>query len=129
MLPQCRSRDDASNKQLRQAAALLKQAAGISLTPALELPSSNATAALDGGDGTHGEAAAADGKEEDVLAKAYPGLDIAESAHVGALRELAVCYELGERQVRTAAVFPCMHACMHACMHVQAQHVQRGGCN
>jgi hypothetical protein len=103
----CRAREDASNKQLRQAAALLKQAAGMSLAPSLEVLGVNATDAGAGeeADGSSGEghAAAAAAVEEDVLGRPYPGLDIAEGAHLGALKELAVCYELGAEFLHSCA--------------------------
>lgn len=81
----CRSRNDATAKQLRQAADLLKSAAGVNFGTAvpLELASTNTTEA-------EGEAG-----HDNIMTRHYPGLEIAENGHVEALKELAACYELG----------------------------------
>lgn len=81
----CRSRDDASTKQLRRAADLLKSAAGVSLGVSLPVEQT----ALNNTDAEGIEA------KDDILSRHFAGLEIAENGHVGALKELAVCYELG----------------------------------
>ena len=88
-----RSREDATNKQLRQAATLLKAAAGISLAPVLELSAANVTEAATAAEAGGGEPAA---QLPHMLARPYPGLEVAEGAHLEALKELANAYELGE---------------------------------
>ncbi|EIE24098.1 HCP-like protein [Coccomyxa subellipsoidea C-169] len=89
-----RSKKDASAKQLRQAADLLKSAAGVSLgvSMAVEETALNATDAE--GSGAH----------DDVLSSHFSGLEIADNGHVGAIKELAVCYELGEGVLFNPAV-------------------------
>ena len=90
-----RSREDASNKQLRQAAALLKAAAGISLAPVLELSAAaNETEAVAAAEAGANDPAAA--QLPHMLSRPYPGLEVAEGAHLGALKELANAYELGK---------------------------------
>ncbi|KAK9906721.1 hypothetical protein WJX75_006842 [Coccomyxa subellipsoidea] len=89
-----RSRDDASTKQLRRAADLLKSAAGVSLGVSLPVEQT----ALNNTD--------AEGIEtkDDILSRHFAGLEIAENGHVGALKELAVCYELGDGVLFNPAV-------------------------
>jgi hypothetical protein len=34
--------------------------------------------------------------QADILTSHYPGLEIADHGHIGALKELAVCYDVGK---------------------------------
>lgn len=84
----CRSKDDASAKQLRQAADLLKSAAAVSL--GMSIPVEEAALNATG--------AEANGSEDDLMTRHYSGLEIMENGHLGALKELVACYELGTPQ-------------------------------
>ena len=88
-LYRCRSKNDISAKQLRQAADLLKSAAGVSLGVSIPVEQT----ALNNTDAEGSEA------QDDVLSRHFSGLEIAENGHVGALKELAVCYELGTSSI------------------------------
>ncbi|CAL8462358.1 g1891 [Coccomyxa elongata] len=89
-----RSKDDASAKQLRQAADLLKSAAGVSLGMSIPVEETavNATGAE------------ASGSEDNLMSRHYHGLEIMDNGHIGALKELVACYELGEGVLFNPAV-------------------------
>ena len=96
-----RERKDASNKQLRQAAALLREAAGVRLDPSTVSPPANITDLL------HQQAQAS------VLTRRVPGLEISDSGNVGALKELSVAYDMGEQYLpglscKCRACMPCI---------------------
>lgn len=80
-----RSKDDASAKQLRQAADLLKSAAGVSLGMSIPVEETAVNATR----------AEANGSEDDFMSRHYHGLEIMDNGHIGALKELVACYELG----------------------------------
>ena len=88
----CRSREDASNKQLRQAAAMLREAAGVRLDLSSVSPPANVTDLL------HQQA------QSSVLTRKYPGLEISDVGNMEALKELAIAYDLGE----LARASPCL---------------------
>ncbi len=59
----------------------------------LELSAANVTEAAGAAEAGGSEPAA---QPPHMLSRPYPGLEIAEGAHLGALKELANAYELGE---------------------------------
>ena len=44
--------------------------------------------------------AEANGPEDDIMSRHYHGLEILENGHIGALKELVACYELGMPQIQ-----------------------------
>ena len=76
-----RSRHDVTNKQLRYAAALLQEAAGVSFDPVLIPEPANETV-----QNVH---------DMGLLTRHHPGLDINDDGHVGALKELVAAYDAG----------------------------------
>lgn len=83
-VPLSRAREDASYKQLRQAAAMLREAAGVRLDLSSVSPPANVTDLL------HQQA------QSSVLTRRYPGLEVSHVGSTEALKELAVAYDLGE---------------------------------
>ena len=83
-VPLPRAREDASYKQLRQAAAMLREAAGVRLDLSSVSPPANVTDLL------HQQA------QSSVLTRRYPGLEVSHVGSTEALKELAVAYDLGE---------------------------------
>ena len=100
----CRSREDASNKQLRQAAAMLREAAGVRLDLSSVSPPANVTDLL------HQQA------QSSVLSRKYPGLEISDVGNMEALKELAIAYDLGELETLLPLdAFVCpIHVCMQS---------------